>query len=280
MTTSASAPASSGNLGPGFDALALALELRCHVEARPSDEWRFHEHGEVVTPQPGDRVVRAVSSAVDRPMELTIRNEIPRSRGLGSSAAVCAAAACAALRAVGREPDPVQIFELVTELEGHADNAAAAVFGGLVIARDEAWRPLPLAGSLRFVFAVPDAHLSTHMARGALPSSVPLDAAARNVGRVGMLIDGLRTGDAATLRLAAGDELHEGYRAHLSPMTVALMAAGTGAGAHHTAWSGAGPTVLMITDDEGVDAVMAAADETLDGAGRVVLLEVATEGVR
>lgn len=279
MTGSASAPASSANLGPGFDALAIALDLRCEVTAQVAEVWEIHEKGEIFTPSPGDLVVRAVAAAVDQPMRLTIDNAVPRSRGLGSSAAVTAAATCAAIRATGADPGRDQIFELVAGLEGHGDNAAAAVYGGLVIARGAAWRPLPLSDSLRFVAGVPDYHLSTHMARTALPEAVRHSAAARSVGRMGMLLDGLRTGDGEALRLATGDELHEKHRAELSPMTGALIEASLEAGAFHAAWSGAGPTALMITDDAHLDDVVAAAEKTLDGGGEVVVLAVDTAGL-
>ena len=279
MRGTASAPASSANLGPGFDALAIALDLRCNVTAEPADRWEIHEEGRTFTPKPGDLVIRAVNAAVGRPMRLEIHNDVPRSRGLGSSAAVTAAATCASIRAVGGKPGGDEIFELVAELEGHGDNAAATVYGGLVIAHGGTWRALPLADTLRFIAGVPNDHLSTPLARAELPSAVRLDAAARTVGRMGMLIEGLRTGDAVALGLARGDELHEKHRAHLSPITGALMEAAFEAGAFHAAWSGAGPTALVITDGENVEAVTAAVESALDGAGRVLQLDVATVGL-
>ncbi len=279
MSGASSAPASSANLGPGFDALAIALDLRCHVTAEAADEWEIHERGETFTPKPGDLVIRAVDAAVGRPVRLTIDNDVPRSRGLGSSAAVTAAAACAAMRAVGGDPGRDEIFEIVSELEGHGDNAAAAVHGGLVLATSTTWRRLPLADSLRFVAAIPDDHLSTHLARAALPAAIRLSAAARSIGRMGFLLDGLRTGDPESLRLATGDELHEQHRDHLSPITRRLIEAGLEAGAFHAAWSGAGPTALMITDAAHMDDVLEAAEKTLDGTGVVMVLDVDHEGL-
>ena len=279
MRGTGSAPASSANLGPGFDTVALALDLRCNVVAHPSDEWVIHEKGETFTPRPEDLVVRAVESAVGRPMRLEIDNEVPRSRGLGSSAAVSAAATCAAIRAVGGDPGTDDIFALVAELEGHADNAAATVYGGLVVAHGTHWRHLPLADSLRFVVGIPDDHLSTHMARAALSLTVERSAAARSLGRFGMLLEGLRTGDPAALRLAGGDELHEKPRAHLSPITVALIESSLEGGAYHAAWSGAGPAVLVVTDEDHLADVLAAAEKALNGAGEVMRLDVATTGL-
>lgn len=275
----ASAPASSGNLGPGFDALALGLELRCRCEAEPADEWWIEEQGRRYRPNGGDLVVRAMVAAVgERPMRLAIANAIPRSRGLGSSSAVATAAAAAAVRACGEEPSDRSLFEIVTELEGHPDNAAAAVYGGLVAARDGVVRRLPMAPELVVVVGIPDAHLSTHKARAALPGAVRHAAAARNVARVVMLLDGLRTGDADALAAAGGDELHEAPRHDLSPITHELMEAAMGAGALHAAWSGAGPTAIAFTTVATRDLVMEAMTKRLNGTGEVALLAVAERG--
>ena len=199
-TGTASAPASSGNLGPGFDALALALDLWCRCEVGPADQWLIEEEGRRSAASPEDLVVRAVQSAVgDRPMALRIANDIPRSRGLGSSSAVAVAAAAAAFRATGTEPADRVLFELVAELEGHPDNAAAAVYGGLVVAFDGVVHRLDLAPGLEVVLAVPDVRLSTRQAREALPDVVPHPVAARSVARSAMLVEGLRTGDPALL---------------------------------------------------------------------------------
>lgn len=277
MIGTASAPASSANLGPGFDALALALELRCRCTAEPSDRWLIEEGGEVYEPAPGDLVVRAMRAAVGhRPVRVTIDNDVPRSRGLGSSSAVTTAAAASAIRAHGGEPVSGELFALIAELEGHPDNAAAAVYGGLVLARGEVVRHLPLHPSLHVVVGVPDAHLSTHKARNALPAAVRLTVAARSLGRIAMLLEGLRTGDAEAFGAAAGDEIHEGPRSDLSPVTGDLMAAAREAGALHAAWSGAGPTAIAFATGGVVDEVETAMEKTLQGDGVVHRLDVAT----
>jgi len=278
MTAHATAPGSSANLGPGFDCLALALELRCRVEAEASDEWLLDEYDTVVPLPAGDMVRRAVEAAVGRPMRLTIRNEVPRTRGLGSSSAVTAAAAAAAMRAVGEEPSSTRLFEIVTALEGHGDNAAAATYGGLVVVAGGRIRHLTLAPELRVVVGIPDHHLSTRQAREALPHAVRLSAAARSVARMAFLVEGLRTGDPETLAAAAGDELHESLRASLSPVTGEMMAAARGAGALHAAWSGAGPSAIAFVTDDSRDAVMAAMAEVVGDTGEVRVLPVAAEG--
>ena len=277
----ATAPASSGNLGPGFDTLALALELRCRCEAEPADEWEILERGTRYAPEPEDLVVRAVAAAIgDRPIRLAIENEIPRSRGLGSSSAVATASAAAAMRAVGVSAKDATLFRIVADLEGHPDNAAAAVYGGLVATADGVVRHLPLAPEVIVVAGIPDGRLSTHEARAALPTDVPHGAAARNVARVAMLIEGLRTADPAALGAARGDELHEAPRRRLSPVTGRLMDAARDAGALHAAWSGAGPAALAFTTSEACDAVVSGMRGALGGSGEVLVLSVATDGWR
>ena len=280
MSGVASAPASSGNLGPGFDCVALALEMRCVVRAETADDWAVTEEGATTRPRDGDLVIRAVRTAADRPMHLTIDNAIPRSRGLGSSSAVTAAAACAAIRALGKECEAPRLFELVTELEGHADNAAAAVFGGLILTTANGrWRHLELAPALRILVAVPNYGLSTHRARAALPPAVRLGSAVRSLARVGFLVEGLRTGDAEALAAAGGDEIHELARRVLSPLTGELVAAAVDGGALHACWSGAGPSVIAFCTDAAIGEVIAGLKQRLDGSGDVLQLEVAKTGV-
>jgi homoserine kinase len=280
-TGSAAAPASSGNLGPGFDSVALAIDLWCRCEVAPSDQWLVEQDGHTTAASSSDLVVRAVRMATgEQPMVLRIANHIPRSRGLGSSSAVTTALAAAAMRASGVEPTDQTLFELVTELEGHPDNAAAAVHGGLVIAYDGVVRRLRLAPQLRLVLAVPEKRLSTHEARAALPEAVPREVAARSVARAGMLVEGLRTADPALLDKATGDELHELPRLALSPITGRLIEAARASGALHAAWSGAGPTVIAFTTDATRSSVVAGLAAVLDGGGVTMTPDVAEHGWR
>jgi homoserine kinase len=256
--------------------LGVALELRCHIEASPAEDWAIEELGSTFTPGPSDMVRRAVDAAVGRPMHLVIRNEVPRSRGLGSSSAVMTAAAAAALRAEDKEPDSANLFELVREIEGHGDNAGATVYGGLVAVADGTLRHLDLSPDLSLVFGIPDEPLKTAKARTALPDQMSRRGAARNVARIAFLIEGLRTGDPDALAAAGGDEIHESHRAALSPITGRMMEAARDAGALHAAWSGAGPTAIAITTDP--EPVVAALKATLGGHGRATVLDVAAKG--
>ena len=280
MKGRATAPASSGNLGPGFDVLALALDLVCHVAAEPADEWRITEDGESHQPEPDNFVRRAVASMTEGAFHLEIENTIPRARGLGSSAAVGVASGAAALRSLGREPTSEFLFELVSDIEGHADNAAAAVYGGLVATGGGVVRHLEVHPDLRIVVGIPDAPLATAEARSVLSAGIVRAAAARNLARVVFLVDGLRTGDPVALGAAGGDELHEEPRRDLSPVTAHLMAAARRAGAFHAAWSGAGPTAIAFAPVPACDDIEAAMVEVLEGAGEVKWLDVALEGWR
>jgi homoserine kinase len=229
-------------------------------------------------PRPADYVRRVAADAIGRPVRLVIDNAVPRSRGLGSSAAVMTATAAAAIRATGREPTSEELYDLVTAIEGHGDNAGAAVFGGLVAVAGGTLRHLELSPGLSFVFGVPHERLKTREARHALPADIPRAAAARNVARMAFVVEGLRTGDPAAFAAAGGDEIHEVYRNPLSPITAQMMKAARAAGALHAAWSGAGPTAVAITTEP--EKVAAALGEVLGDRGRVMGLDVAQDGWR
>ncbi len=275
----ASAPASSGNLGPGFDVLGLALGLRCVVEAVPADRMSADDGGGPVELQAGDMLFRAVMAAVGRPMALVVKNEVPRTRGLGSSSAVTAAAAAAAQRAIGREPAREEIYELIAEIEGHGDNAAPTVFGGLMAVGSVGPYRLEISPDLVPIAGIPETRLATRHAREVVPPEVPLAAAARNVGRAVLLVEGLRTGNPEAFAAAAGDEFHEEVRGPLSPVTTAMIDAARGAGALHAAWSGAGPTTLAFATRETEGPVIAALERVLDGSGVARVLPVDYDGL-
>ncbi len=276
----ASAPASSANLGPGFDVLALALELRCRVHATPSEEWLV-EHVGPERPQGSvDTVLLAAQQAVgaDHPHHLTVDNAIPIGKGLGSSAAAATAGAVAAWRARGHEPADQQVFDLVAAMEDHPDNAAAAVYGGLVLcAHDGRVHRLPLHASLVPLVAVPDVTLATNEARAALPDRLERTMVVRSLGRLAALVAGLMTGDEQLLMAAAGDEIHEAPRNPLRPEVGKAVVAAREAGAAHAAWSGSGPAVVALVDPVRVVRVARALESAIAG-GRVLELKVAATG--
>ncbi len=282
MRSVASAPASSANLGPGFDCIALALDLRCTVAVEPATSWELRTGGVGAAPDEAIFLRTAAEAAIGdgSPLLVEVDSDIPRSSGLGSSAAVAAATAAAALRAMGREPERRTLFGIVADLDGHPDNAAATVYGGLVAVAERRVLHLELHPSLSVVVAVPAAGLATNVARRALPETVPHEVAARSVARAIALAEGLRTSSPAALAAAAGDELHESHRSGLAPATADLMEAARAAGAVHAAWSGAGPSVIAFVTAEKRTSVAAALQAALAPGGRVLELDQSVSGVK
>lgn len=279
MIGEASAPASSANLGPGFDTIALALTLRCTATAEPSETMTLSEHGSTSRLPDHDLIAVVVKRVVGRPMHITLDNQIPRARGLGSSAAVGASVAAAALKAAGSGGDPAMVFSIISDIEGHPDNAAAAVFGGLVAAVSDGVQRLDLHESLLPVVAIPSTPLRTRDARAALSETIERDVVSRTLGRVAFLIAGLASGNESVLAHAAGDELHEAPRASLSPVTGDLIEAAMGAGAVHACWSGAGPTALALATTETRGRVIGAMSGVLGNTGEVLALGVDRDGL-
>jgi homoserine kinase len=279
MIGSASAPASSGNLGPGFDALAIALSLRCSATAEPADEMTITEDGATTLLEPQDMIYRAALLAAERPMHITVDNEVPRTRGLGSSSAVTAAVAGASLKAAVLPGGRERVYEIVAEIEGFGDNAAAAVFGGFVGVSGSGVQRMHLHESLLPVVAIPHKHLPTGTARAVLPAQVSHGVTSRTLGRLVFLVEGLREGNAETLAHAAGDEFHEEPRAPLSPITGELMEAARSAGAVHVCRSGAGPTALAFATAETRGRVIGAMSGVLGNRGDVLALSVDDDGL-
>ncbi len=272
LTGSASAPASSANLGPGFDVVALALGLRCRVTVAPAQDWSLASAGS----DEGSLALvrRAAEAAVagSGPFAVAIDSAIPVGRGLGSSAALVAGVVAAVRAAAGLVESREDVVRVAAAVEGHADNVAAAVHGGAVaVSPGGRVYGLEVHPSLRVLVAVPAAVLPTTVAREALRGPVDTATAARTAARLAFLVEGLRRGDAALLAEAAGDELHEKRRAHLSPLTGALVAAAREAGAAHAAWSGAGPSAVALVTDAAAAGVRAAWEGLLAAEGGRVL---------
>ncbi len=261
----ASAPATSANLGPAFDCMALALEIRCTVTATASDSWAIEHVGRYrPAPSDGDGVLDAARRAVgsDTPLSIEVDADIPIGKGLGSSAAAAVAGIAAALRVVGGEPTPDHVYRLAAGIEGHEDNVAAAVFGGLALVPAEGMPlRLPMHPALQVVIAVPAGTLPTDAARRVIDEVHPRDRVLRSLARVAALTSGLVTGDPALLAAAHGDEIHEEPRQELSPEVSTLIEVGRSAGALHAARSGAGPSVIAFCTSETREKVAAAYEE-------------------
>jgi len=277
----ASAPASSANLGPGFDCLALAIELRCRVSAERAEAWSVcHDGPERPAEGEADAVLAAARAVCDVPLRLVVDNRIPVGRGLGSSAAAYAAGAAAALRAATGEANTDRVFRVVSELEGHPDNAAAAVFGGFVLADAEGRaHRLPWNPTLGVVVAVPRARLATVEARQVVQEVQPLGVVTRSLARVASLVAGLLTADADLLAAAHGDEIHERPRSLRHPSVGGLLEVAKSAGALHAAWSGAGPSVLAVVESDTRASVVEALATALGDDGTVLEPAIAVRGL-
>lgn len=255
-------PATSANLGPGFDALGLALSLYDDVVVRVADEGLFVDvAGEGADTIPRTRrhlVVRALQAGFDalggqpRGLEVVCANRIPQSRGLGSSAAAIVAGLTAARALVLGGADTLDddaLLALAAELEGHPDNVAACLLGGLTLAWTASDGPahavrLPVSPALRPVVFVPTTSSSTAKARKLLPETVPHADAARNAARSALLVHALAA-DPGLLLAATEDRLHQQYRAPSQVKTAGLVDALRAAGVPAVV-SGAGPSVLAF----------------------------------
>jgi homoserine kinase len=261
--------------------LALALDLRCRVAVEAAPEWSILSGG-VPADAGGSDLVRRTAEEVapgSGPLLVEIESEIPLARGLGSSAALIVATAGATREFAGASIDGDELLGIAAGVEGHADNVAAAMYGGMVaVGAMGEIRFLELHPSLEVLVAVPDATLSTEQARRATAGPVETGVAARTSARIVSLLEGLRTGDPAALAGAAGDELHEARRAHLSPVTGRLIEAAAEAGALHSCWSGAGPSVLAFVTTEALEAVRKALAATLQG-GYVLSPDIDQKGL-
>ena len=272
-------PASSANLGAGFDCIGLALgivnliDLEVCRDCGGAIELRCE--GEGTGELDGDRRNRFVegleaglqAAGAELPPDVGWRirmiNKIPLSRGLGSSAAATVGGLVAANALAGGRLAERDILRLATAIEGHPDNAAAALLGGFVVATSfgsgvEAIR-FEVAAGLWVVLFIPELRLSTRAMRGVLPATVPFGDAVANLGRVAVGVAGMATGHPELLAALTADVLHEPYRAAAYPQLPALVAAARASGALGACLSGAGSSILAFADSpEAVSRIEAA----------------------
>ena len=235
-------PASSANLGPGFDVLAAALDIRLELEVSECGEFSVECDVPGVPLDRGNLCVRAFERLHPADgVSFSIRSQIPLSAGLGSSAAAIVAGLCAADHMYELD---APLFDLAAEMEGHPDNVAAALLGGFVVCAGEPVRFDPPAG-LEGVLAIPDFEVPTTAARAALPPEVPFGDAVYNVGRVSLLMLGLARDDFSLIARGLHDVLHQPRRRSLYPRSMELVERADALGAVGATISGAGPTVLF-----------------------------------
>jgi homoserine kinase len=235
-------PASTANLGPGFDTFAAALAL--HLELEVVETGTFGVVTDLAVPRDrANLLVRAFERLASADaFEFRVRSDIPLVGGLGSSAAAIVAGLTAADHLFELDSD---VLALATELEGHPDNVAAAVHGGIVVVADGVVTRVEPPVSLEAVLVVPQDVVTTRAARAALPDVVPLADAAFNVAHGALLALGLATGDLDLVSRGLADRLHQPHRAHLFPRSADLIARARELGALGATLSGAGPTVLV-----------------------------------
>lgn len=271
-------PATTANLGPGYDAFGLALGLYNTFTATLAEEWRVEVTGEGAQTLRADSenvVARALALGLAkagspaRAAHLVTDNEIPPGRGLGSSAAAIVGGLMLADELTDGGLGRDRVFELAVEMEGHADNVAAALMGGFTLGWEDGApkaRSFSPAGGLAAVVVIAEWELPTAQSRGMLPEQVPHADAAYNAAHAALVATGIVTGDRELVAAGLHDRLHERYRAQaihdFELVTAALLAAGC----EGAVLSGAGPTILGLVMAEDDEQALARAHEVRDAA--------------
>jgi homoserine kinase len=249
-------PASSANLGPGFDVLAAALDIRLELEVSECGEFSVECDIPGVPLDRGNLCVRAFERLHPADgVSFSIRSQIPLSAGLGSSAAAIVAGLCAADHMYELD---APVFELARELEGHPDNTAAALMGGFVICDDEAVTRLDPPQGLEGLLAIPPDPVPTEEARALMPAEVPIGDAVYNVARSSLLVLGLARDDFSLIGRGLADRIHQPRRAGLYPRSMELLERAADLGAVGASISGAGPSVLFWAPWQQTGALMEA----------------------
>ncbi|MCC6298757.1 MAG: homoserine kinase [Anaerolineales bacterium] len=285
-------PATSANLGPGFDALGLALDLWNETTITLAKEFSVQVSGEgegKLTSGKNNLLVRAAQRVAERagralpPFHAECVNQIPLSSGMGSSSAAILTGLLAGNELLGNPFTREEILDLASDMEGHPDNVAAALMGGLVVSMAEGGevvaRKIPVDARIRVTIALPDFYLSTKQARAALPKRVLRKDAVHNISRAALVVEAFRNGDLTLLGKAMTDKLHQPYRLKLIPGAASAMRAAKEAGASAVALSGAGPSVVAFsTGEAGVGESMKRAYEGEGVEARIFRLGVTSRG--
>lgn len=290
-------PATTANLGPGFDAFGMALTVynAFTVQAAVGDsQVTVAGEGETELADAADNLflrafARAFMEARESPpgISLHMENDIPLYRGLGSSASAAVGGLVAANHLLGNTLSDGQVLQLACDLEGHPDNVAAALFGGLIVCATEGgdmptYARVPVPENLHAVVCVPDQHLPTELARSVVPIEVSLGDAVYNVGHAALLLTGIMQSDEESIRAGMQDRLHQPHRATIFPAMTPIMHAALGAGACGSALSGAGSSILALSfrNPDEIAAAMVEAAQAHDTPARSLVLSCAEQGVR
>ena len=297
-------PATSANLGAGYDCLALALDVTDTIEvevrswSRGAIELEIDGEGvNELTEDRENRFVKALELALVRlrgelpegvGWRVTMHNRIPLMRGLGSSAAATVAGIVAANALAAGEFEPAEMLTMATAMDGHPDNVGAALLGGFVVSvliddRVEALR-FDIPRDLRCVLYVPDLRLETEIMRRALPETVAFNDAVSNLGRVALGVAGMAGRRSDLLRFLTVDRLHEPYRAEVYPQLPRLVEAARDAGALGACLSGSGSSVIAFTDKVAtvarIEAALSAVAADTDLPGHVMVASPRNAGAK
>lgn len=254
-------PATSANLGAGFDALGLALTFYNYVEMEESDKIDITSADQVNIPTDEKNLIYisakdlfAVCGRKLEGLKLVQTNNIPMARGLGSSSACIVAGLVGANHMLGNPLTTDDLVDLAAQIEGHPDNTAPALLGGIVTAvfdgRKVHWVKQEVFTKLKFIAIIPDFELKTEKARACLPKEVSHKDAVYNLSRAALFSASLLTGKFENLRTAVHDKLHQPYRMELIPHCREVFDIAYTHGAYGVYISGAGPTIMAIVDEE------------------------------
>lgn len=285
-------PATSANLGPGFDSFGLALPFVAEFEVRAARAWSVSVDGAAEHIPSGDDnlfviAARAAARAMGSPLpphRVIQRSTIPLGRGLGSSAAAIVGGVVAANAMLGEPLERRALLRIAAEVEGHADNVAAALYGAFTVAVPHRDGPLAVRfafpAAWRICLLIPSSALATEKARGILSAQVSRADAVYNLAHAAALVGAVLKADGALLRTAMQDRLHQPARLRLVPALDDVVRAACDAGAFGAALSGAGPTVLAVAPTRLAGRVTAAMEEAatlagMPGRGRVVRVRAA-----
>lgn len=245
-------PATSANLGPGYDTMAAALQLFLELEVEEAGKYSFDTGGLDVPTGRDNLIVRAFENLHSADgIAFRLSSDIPLARGLGSSAAAIVAGLAAADHLFELALSKEELLARATALEGHPDNVAAAIYGGFVICAQDGGAPTatrfdPPSG-LEAIAVIPPDEVSTKLAREAIPAEVPLGDAVANVSAAARLVLGLQTADLDLVAAGLDDRIHQSRRRNLYPRSMELVDSAREVGALGATISGAGPTVLVWT---------------------------------
>ena len=289
-------PATTANLGPGFDCLGLALDWWNSIVVEPANDWKIQVRGlnENIPADKTNMTIEHMQLFFKRvgkkmpPVHITMTNRIPIGRGLGSSAAALVGGLVAGNVLAGEPLSRFELLELANECEGHPDNVSAAIFGGFTVSAFEGAQVSSVSveppKAWRAVLFIHDHALSTKFARKILPKKIARADAVHNIGRAALLTFAFLTENPELLDVGTQDRLHQPYRAHLVQGMPELLDAARQAGAGGAALSGAGPSLLALAASSKIAArVRDAMSETarkLNVNGDVHILKLSADGVR